>query len=384
MIPYGRQDINQDDIEAVADVLKSDFLTQGPAVPAFEKALAGRVGASYAVAMNSATSGLHAAYAALGVGPGDTVWTSPITFVASANAARMLGADVGFVDVEPDTLNMDVSDLAERLEAAKKFGRLPKVVTPVHFTGRPCHMEPIASLGRAYGFRVVEDAAHAIGAECRDAPIGQCLRSDIAVFSFHPVKIITTAEGGCATTNDDELAAKMRMFISHGITKDPSRMVGENEGSWYYQQLELGYNYRMTDIQAALGLSQLKRLDGFLAARRALVKRYDRLLEGLPLQRPPIEGVDRAAWHLYVIQLSEDAPPRKVVFEALRERGIGVQVHYIPVHLQPYYRDQGFMPGEYPVAEKAYARCISLPLYATLTEDDQDTVVATLKDILKG
>lgn len=383
MIPYGRQDIDENDVAAVVAVLGSDFLTQGPAVGAFEAAIAARVGARHAIACNSATSGLHAAYAALGVGPGDRVWTSPITFVATANAARMLGADVGFVDIDPQTLNMDVEDLRRRLETAKADGSLPKVVAPVHFTGRPCDMADIAALAKEYGFRIVEDAAHAIGATEPDGtPTGACRYSDIAVFSFHPVKIITSGEGGMNVTNDDDLADRMRMFVSHGITRDPARMRADSEGGWYYEQLSLGFNYRMTDIHAALGQSQLGRIDGFLAARRAHVRAYDAALKDLPLIRPALDRIDGSAWHLYAVQVDPAVASRRDVFDKLRAAGIWVQVHYIPVHLQPYYRDLGFAPGDFPHAEAYYANAVSLPLFAKLTDDERGYVVETLSGIL--
>ncbi len=384
MIPYGRQSIDEDDIDAVVEVLRGDFLTQGPAVPCFEADLAKLFNARHVVAANSATSALHSAYAALGCGPGKRVWTVPITFVATANAALMCGAEVGFVDVDPVTGCLDVTDLECRLVQAKAKGKLPDIVTPVHMTGRPCDMPAIGTLAKEYGFRVLEDAAHAVGAQedaARSARVGACRYSDIAVFSFHPVKIVTTGEGGAAATNDPELEASLRRFISHGITRDQALMTKPSEGSWYYQQIELGCNYRMTDIQAALGSAQLKKLPAFLARRRELVRRYDDKLRGLPVTRPPLDMVGNAAWHLYVIHL-EDRAKRAVVFEELRARGIGVQIHYIPVHLQPFYTARGFKAGDFPGAEAYYAGAISLPLFASLSDADQDAVVATLADIL--
>ncbi len=382
MIPYGRQDVTQDDIDAVVDVLKSNFLTQGPEVERFERAFADEVLAQFAVASNSATSSLHLAYLALGVGPGDMVWTPPITFVATANAARMCGADIDFVDVDPETQCMSVDALREKLEMAKSGGSLPKLVVPVHFTGRSCDMAAIAKLGHQYDFRIVEDAAHAIGAAYQNKRVGACEYSDIAVFSLHPVKIITTGEGGMATTNNRDLAGKMATLRTHGVTRDPALVAGPPPGDWYYEQHELGFNYRMTDMQAALGSSQIKRLNDYIQRRREIAARYDKMLAKLPLSRPPVETNDLSAWHLYVIRLTDDAPPRAKVFAELRKRGIGVQVHYIPVHTQPYYKDLGFTVGDMPVSEDYYERAISLPMFPTLTVADQDIVVQTLSDIL--
>ena len=382
MIPYGRQNIEDEDIEAVVEVLRSDFITQGPTVERFEAALADACGAHAVIVGNSATSMLHAAYLALGIGPGDLVWTTPITFVATANAAIMCGAEVGFVDVEPDTGCMSVDDLAARLVDAETSGRLPKLVVPVHFAGRVCDMAAIAALAEKYRFHVVEDAAHAIGASDDMGPVGACRYSDICVFSFHPVKIITTGEGGAASTQDPVLAARLKRLVSHGMTRDETLMQGESEGPWYYQQIELGYNYRMTDIQAALGLAQLTRMSDFIQRRRALAARYDALLDGLPLHCPVISDPDNSAWHLYVIRLAKNATPRRQVFEALRARGIGVQVHYIPVHQQPYYQNLGFKTGDYPNAEAFYAVAISLPMFPTLSDQDQMQVVDILRDIL--
>ena len=382
MIPYGRQNIEDDDIEAVVEVLRGDFITQGPTVERFEAALGDACGAHAVIVGNSATSMLHAAYLALDIGPGDLVWTTPITFVATANAAIMCGAEVGFVDVEPDTGCMSVDDLTARLAAADAVGRLPKLVVPVHFAGRVCDMAAIGALAQKYGFHVVEDAAHAIGADDDVGPVGACRHSDISVFSFHPVKIITTGEGGAASTQDPKLAARLKRLVSHGVTRDAALMQGESEGPWYYQQIELGFNYRMTDIQAALGLAQLKRMPAFIKRRRALAVRYQTLLGDLPLQCPVISDPDRSAWHLYVIHLSNDAPPRRQVFEALRARGIGVQVHYIPVHQQPFYQNLGFKIGDYPNAESFYAAAISLPMFPTLSDDDQMQVVDIVRDIL--
>lgn len=377
MIPYGRQDISEADIQAVIDVLKSDWLTQGPTIEHFEEAVAGHVGAAYAATTSNATAALHVACLALGVGRGDLVWTVPNTFVASANCARYCGADVDFVDIDPRSYNMSVDALADKLKAASATGRLPKVVIPVHFAGQSCDMRAIKALADRYGFKIIEDASHAVGASYLGKPVGNCAYSDIAVFSFHPVKIITTAEGGMALTNDPMLAERLRSFRSHGITRDGARMEGKSQGPWYYEQLELGYNYRMTDMQAALGLSQLARLDEFCARRRALAARYDELLAGLPLDLPWQHPDSVSAFHLYPVCL-RDARARSEVFGKLRAAGIGVNVHYIPVHTQPYYRRLGFNIGDFPVAESYYARAISIPMYSAMTDAQQDRVVDLL------
>jgi UDP-4-amino-4,6-dideoxy-N-acetyl-beta-L-altrosamine transaminase len=379
MIPYGRQDITEADIAAVEAVLRSDFLTQGPAVPAFEQAVAEYCGAGHGVAVNSATSALHIACLALDLGPGDWLWTSPNTFVASANCGIYCGAEVDFVDIDPQTYNMSVPALAEKLSRAQQSGTLPKVVIPVHFAGQPCDMAGIAALAEQYGFRIIEDASHAIGGRYQDTPIGDCRFSDITIFSFHPVKIITTAEGGLATTNDADVAERMMRLRTHGITREPAHMQGASDGPWYYQQIELGYNYRMTDMQAALGLSQLQRLDDYIDQRHAIAHRYDDLLANLPVVRPYQHPDGRSALHLYPIQMESD---RLTAFEALREAGIGVNVHYIPVHTQPFYRARGFGPGDFPEAEAYYARAISLPMFATLASDDQTQVVIALSEAL--
>lgn len=381
MIPYGRQIINEADLKAVEAVLRSDLLTQGPAVPAFEQAVAARVGASHAIAVNSATSALHIACVALDLGPGDLLWTSPVTFVASANCARYCGADVDFVDIDAETFNICAEALEVKLENAARAGRLPKVIVAVHMCGQSPDMARVAALARAHGVRIIEDASHSIGADYLGAPVGNCAYSDITVFSFHPVKIITTAEGGMATTNDADLAARMERLRSHGITRDPALMTHAPDGPWYYQQLELGWNYRMTEMQAALGLSQMDRLDAFIARRRALADGYDAALAGLPLRRPGrMAGAD-SSWHLYVIRLDDPARHR-AAFEALRANGIGVNLHYIPVHLQPYYRDLGFNPGDFPASEDYYSRAISIPLHAGLSDAERARVVAALEDVL--
>ncbi|GAB3443562.1 UDP-4-amino-4,6-dideoxy-N-acetyl-beta-L-altrosamine transaminase [Massilia solisilvae] len=382
MIPYGRQDITQADIDLVVDVLKSDFLTQGPMVPRFEQAVAGHVGARHAVAVNSATAALHIACLALGLGPGDWLWTSPNTFVASANCALYCGAQVDFVDIDPRTYNMSPQALERKLVQAEREGRLPKVVVPVHLCGQPCDMAAIAALAKRYGFKVVEDASHAIGGKYKGEFIGSGRYSDITVFSFHPVKIITTAEGGMALTNDPALADKMALLRSHGITRDPAAMTEAPHGPWYYQQIELGFNYRMTELQAALGVSQMTRLDEYVARRHALARRYDRLLADLPLATPWQHEDGYSGLHLYVIRLRQGGRSHAAVFDALRASGIGVNLHYIPVHTQPYYQRMGFKPGDFPEAERYYAEAISLPMYPTMTEAQQDEVVAALRKAL--
>lgn len=386
MIPYGRQDITQQDIDAVVAVLRSDFLTQGPQVPRFEQAVAAYCGAAHGVAANSATSALHLACLALGLGPGDELWTTPITFVASANCGLYCGARVDFVDIDPRTYNLCPKALERKLIEAERAGRLPKVVVPVHLCGQPCDMAAIGALAKQYGFRVIEDASHAIGGRYQDQPIGACRHSDITVFSFHPVKIITTAEGGLAVTNDAALAERMMLLRSHGITRDPARMSHEPDGGWYYQQIELGFNYRMTDMQAALGLSQMTRLDEYVARRHWLARRYDEGLAGLALSTPWQHPDGYSGLHLYVIRLdlARLGARHAEVFEALRARGIGANLHYIPVHTQPYYQRFGFAAGDFPAAEAYYREAISLPMFATLGEDQQDQVMAALAGVLEG
>jgi UDP-4-amino-4,6-dideoxy-N-acetyl-beta-L-altrosamine transaminase len=384
MIPYGRQDISQEDIDAVVAVLKSDFLTQGPAITAFEGAVMTATHAPFAVAVSSATAALHIACLALDLGPGDLFWTSPNTFVASSNAALYCGATVDFVDIDPRTYCMSVDALTAKLAVAERTGTLPKIVMPVHFGGQSCAMRDIHALAQKYGFRIIEDASHAIGATYLDGMVGDCRFSDICVFSFHPVKIVTTAEGGICTTRDADLATRLSELRSHGITRNPVRMEGESEGPWYYQQIMLGLNYRITDMQAALGTSQMTRLQPFITERHRLAKRYDSLLANLPVITPWQHPDSHSALHLYPIRLRLDtiSSTRGEVFDAMRAGGIGVNVHYIPVHLQPYYRKMGFRPGQFPEAEAYYNKALSIPLYATLTNAQQDMVVAVLKDAL--
>jgi len=385
-IPYGRQDISSADIEAVAEVLRSDFITQGPVVPKFERAVADKCGAKFAVATNSATSALHIACLALGVGKGDLVWTSPITFVASANCARYCGADVDFVDIDPRTYNLSAEALASKLAEARTSGKLPKVVIPVHLSGQSCDMLAIRELGKEYGFRIIEDASHAIGGSYKNAPVGNCRYSDITVFSFHPVKIITTGEGGMALTNDEGIARRLALLCSHGITRDPAEMSKPPEGAWYYQQIALGFNYRMTDIQAALGLSQLSRLDEFVSKRNFIATTYDELLKEstlvIPWQHPNVIS----ARHLYIVLLDPGKARKshREVFDELRAGGIGVNLHYIPVHLQPYYQTLGYKKGDYPIAEDYYQRAITIPIYPGLTPELQKQVAQKLCALAGG
>ena len=381
MIPYGRQEITQDDIDSVVAVLKSDFITQGPCAPRFETALAEYCHAQHAVAVNSATSALHLACCALGLGDGDWLWTTPITTVASANCGLYCGARVDFVDIDPATYNLSIEALKQKLEKAEKAGTLPKVLVAVHLCGQPCEMQKIHALSQHYGFHIIEDASHAVGGQYQDEPIGNCCYSDITVFSFHPVKIITTAEGGMALTNQSDLAAKMELLRSHGITRDPALLTHETDGPWYYQQIELGYNYRMTELQAALGLSQLDRLDEYVARRHQLALRYDQLLSELPINLPWQHPDSYSGLHLYIIRLQLDkiTSPHREVFESLRKQNIGVNLHYIPIHTQPYYQNMGFKFGDFSEAELYYREAISLPMYPTMTEAQQDKVISALK-----
>jgi len=386
VIPYGKQDINQSDIDAVINVLKSDFLTQGPKVPLFEKTVADYCDSKYGVAVNSATSALHIACLALDLGKDDYLWTSPNTFVASANCGLYCGAKVDFVDINPKTYNLSSKELEIKLIQAKKDNNLPKIVIPVHFAGQSCDMKKIHSLSREYGFKIIEDASHAIGGKYLDKPIGGCQYSDITVFSFHPVKIITTAEGGLATTNDKKLSERMQLFRSHGVTRDPELMTKEADGEWYYQQVELGFNYRMTELQAALGVSQMQRLDEFITKRHILQERYDLLLEDLPIIKPYQDKGGYSALHLYPIQIDmeKNTKSREQIFNNLRSKGVGVNVHYIPIHTQPYYRQFGFSGGDFTISEEYYRKAISLPIYHGMKFSEQDLVVEKLEIILKG
>ena len=377
-LAYSRQCIDDDDIEAVVRVLRSDWLTQGPSIDAFEASVSSYCKAPHGVAVANATAGLHITCLALGVGVGDLVWTSPMSFVASANAARYLDAEIDFVDIDGDTGNMSVAHLREKLEEAADLGRLPKVIIPVHFAGRACDMEAIHALKAQYGFAIIEDAAHALGASYESGePVGSHAASDATVFSFHPVKPITTGEGGLIVTHDKALADKVRLLRSHSVVRDAALLEQKDMPAWYWEQQGIGFNYRMTDFQAALGTSQMKKLDRFIATRRTLARRYHELLKGLPLAMPPAS--DHTGWHLYVVQVEAQ---RDRIFKALRDANIGVGVHYIPIHLHPYYRGLGFKEGQFPNAEGFYARCLSLPLHQGMSEADQDRVVATLKTAL--
>ena len=385
MIPYGKQNINQADIDAVVDTLRSDWLTQGPTVERFEQALCDYTGGAHAVAVNSATSALHIACLAMGLGKGDILWTTPNTFVASANCALYCGAEVDFVDIDPQTYNMSIDALEQKLISAKAQNRLPKIVVPVHFAGQSCDMAAIHRLSQQYGFAIIEDASHAIGGHYRDEPVGNCRYSDITVFSFHPVKIITTGEGGAAMTNDAQLAQHMWRLRSHGITRDETQFEQPADGDWSYQQIELGFNYRITDIQCALGLSQLQRLDDFIQRRHELVQRYHELLADCAVSTPVCQSWAKSSWHLYVITLQQqDMNYRKQVFQRLRKAGIGVNVHYIPVHTQPYYQAMGHQPGDCPQAMQYYRRCLSLPMHPGLDSTQQQYICNTLQHVLEG
>ena len=385
MIPYGKQEINQIDIDEVVDVLRSDFLTQGPKLPLFEQTISSYCSSKYAVAVNSATSALHIACLALGLNKGDWLWTSVNTFVASANCGLYCGAQIDFVDIDPQTYNMCVDTLKQKLIKAKEENKLPKIVIPVHFAGQSCDMVRIHKLSKQYGFKIIEDASHAIGGKYLDNPIGGCQYSDITVFSFHPVKIVTTAEGGVATTKSYKLAEKMRLLRSHGITRDEKLMTKKSDGAWYYQQVDLGFNYRMTELQAALGISQMTRLDEFVTKRHELQEHYHQLLKELPVITPLQTQGSYSALHLYPIQLQIEKinHTRSQVFFKLRGMGIGVNVHYIPIHTQPYYASMGFSVGDYPIAEDYYSRTLSLPMYTQLNNTQQVKIVENLRKALK-
>lgn len=380
MIYYGRQSINESDIETVVSVLRSDFLTQGPMIERFEHRVAEYCGAKYAVAVTNATSALHIACKAAGLSHGDTLWTSPITFVASANCGRYCGAKVDFVDIDDTTYNMSADELEKKLMP----GGNPKVVVPVHLAGQSCDMEKISALSKRYGFAIIEDASHALGATYKDTRVGSCKYSDMTVFSFHPVKIITTGEGGMVLTNNKELYEKLVLYRSHGITRDASKMTKESDGPWYYQQIELGYNYRMTDIQAALGYSQMERLDKFVERRRQLAKRYDEMLAELPIRTPQQNKNTNSSWHIYAVRLDKTHVQKSKarIFEEMKAHGVTLNLHYIPVHLQPYYQALGFKQGDFPKSERYYEEAFTLPLYYELTDEQQDDIIAALKEVL--
>lgn len=381
MIPYGRQDITEEDIRAVADTLRSDFLTQGPAIPSFEKAFAEYCGVKYAVAVSSATAGLHIACLALGLDKGGLLWTVPNTFVASANCALYCGAKVDFVDIDPVSWNISIPALEQKLKEANASGNLPDILVPVHFSGQSCDMKSIYRLSQEYGFKVVEDAAHCAGASYKGKKIGNCEYSNLCVFSLHPVKIITSGEGGIITTNSKELYEKLLRLRTHGITRERDQMTVESHGPWYFQQIDLGYHYRMTDIHAALGLSQLKRLDSYVLKRNVIAEKYHERLRNLPLQLPNTDKDCLSSWHLYVVRLKNDKK-RSDVFALMRDTGVGVNVHYIPVHTQPYYQNLGFKPGQFPEAEKYYEEAITLPLYPTLKDEELEHVCTSLEAAL--
>ena len=385
MIPYGRQEISEEDVSAVVEALRSDFLTQGPKVPLFEKILADYCGTKYGVAVNSATSALHAACFALELGEGDRLWTSPNSFVASANCGLYCGAMIDFVDIDPQTYNLSAKELEKKLFIAKKENKLPKILVTVHFAGQSCEMDKIYKLSREYGFSIIEDASHCIGGKYLDKSIGSCQYSSITVFSFHPVKIITTAEGGLATTNSKKLAEKMELFRTHGVTRNHSLMTKKSDEPWYYQQINLGFNYRMTELQAALGISQMKRVDEFVSRRHILKEKYELFLAGLPLIKPHQHEDSYSALHLYPVQieLNKVSKTRKQIFNELRENGIGVNVHYIPIHTQPYYEQLGFKEGDFPNSEYYYSRAISLPLFNAMTLDQHEEVCDRLKRVLQ-
>jgi UDP-4-amino-4,6-dideoxy-N-acetyl-beta-L-altrosamine transaminase len=380
MIPYGKHLVNEDDVDAVVEVLRNQFLTQGTVVPKFEQALCEYTGANHCVAVNSATSGLHVACLAAGVAAGDSVWTVPNSFVASANCALYCGATIDFVDIDPLTRNIDISALETKLQHAATQNRLPKALIVVHFSGLSCEMQTIQKLTHLYSIVLIEDAAHGLGGSYQQSKIGSCVYSDMSVLSFHPVKSITSAEGGAVLTNQSQLYQKLQLFAKHGVTKDPSQYQGESHGPWYYQQLELGYNYRLSDLHAALGLSQLSKLDVFIQKRFKLAKVYDNALADLPLKLPVEEPQFKSAWHLYMVELIQH--DRQHIYQQLHDKGVGVNVHYIPIHLQPYYQQLGFKQGDFPVSEHFYQNALTLPLFPSLTDIEQAKVIAVLHEVL--
>jgi UDP-4-amino-4,6-dideoxy-N-acetyl-beta-L-altrosamine transaminase len=380
MIPYGKHLVDEDDIDAVVDVLRNQFLTQGKVVPQFEQALCEYTGAKHCVAVNSATSGLHVACLAAGVGAGDLVWTVPNSFVASANCALYCGASIDFVDIDPTTRNINVATLEKKLLQAANQNRLPKVLIVVHFSGLSCDMQSIRTLTQMYSIVLIEDAAHGLGGSYQQSKIGSCVYSDMAVLSFHPVKSITSAEGGAVLTNQSQLYQKLQLFAKHGVTKDPTQYQGESHGPWYYQQLELGYNYRLSDMQAALGLSQLKKLHSFMQRRAEIAIKYDDALADLPLKLPVVESHSQSAWHLYMVELTQH--DRQDIYQQLHAKGVGVNVHYIPIHLQPYYQKLGFKKGDFPMSEHFYQHALTLPLFPSLTAVEQTKVIDTLHEVL--
>lgn len=383
MIFYGKQSIDENDIDAVVEVLKSDFLTQGPAIEKFEKCVAEYCGAKYAVAVTSATAALHISCLSAGLGKDDILWTSPITFTASANCGRYCGADVDFVDIDPSTYNMSIAELEKKLQAAEIK---PRVVVPVHLAGQSCEMDKIYKLSQKYGFKVIEDASHAIGADYKETKVGCCKYSDMTVFSLHPVKIVTTGEGGMVLTNDKDLYEKLVLYRSHGITRDPKLMTGTADGPWYYQQIDLGFNYRMTDMQAALGYSQMQKVNEFVSKRRYLAKRYNELLKNINgIQLPDQNEDTKSSWHLYVVRVdfSKISKTKNQIFAEMKEKGICLNLHYIPVHTQPYYENLGFKGGDFPNSEKYYEEAFTLPLYYSLTDEQQDHIVKSLVEVLQ-
>ena len=383
MFSYGRQCISEADISAVVKVLKSDFLTQGPKVPEFESAMCDRVGAEFAVAMNSATSALHASCLALGFGPGDLLWTTPNTFVASANCAIYCGGEIDFVDIDANTFNIDLDALEEKLINAKLSNKLPKIIIPVHFGGNPCDLLKLSQLSAEYGFKIIEDASHAVGATYASEPVGSCRYSDITIFSFHPVKVITSGEGGLALTNSQKVAEKLSALRSHGITRDPSKFNEKLGEKWYYEQQSIGFNYRMNDIEAALGLSQLANIDNFIGRRNQIAQTYNNSFDSFPIKPQKTISCGYSSWHIYVVRLLNcTREDRNRVFDKMSEAGIGVNIHYIPVHLQPYYSNRGFKRGDFPAAERYYEQCLTLPIHPQLTDDATTHIINTLKGLL--